>query len=128
MNLEVSLPFEVCICFQVAHIDVTSESPVNHGTVICFSIFGGPDLHFAPEEMPSNKNLWKNQIWVDTYFDGNVSSFCQNVNSCQQFFWGRFWCQNTSLRHAVKKQLDFKHRGSLILSIEGIKTILICDI
>lgn len=43
---------------------------MDHGSVICFSIYGGADLHFGAEKNPK-QNL--NQIWVDTYFDGNVS-------------------------------------------------------
>ena len=54
---------------QVAYIDVTSETPVDHGTVICFSIYGGPDLDFGLDKDSKSRN---NQIWVDTYFTGKV--------------------------------------------------------
>ena len=32
---------------QVAFIDVTSETPVGHGAVLCFSVYGGDDMDFA---------------------------------------------------------------------------------
>jgi hypothetical protein len=32
---------------EVADIDVKSQSPVGHGTVICFSIYAGPWAHFS---------------------------------------------------------------------------------
>jgi DNA polymerase I len=45
---------------EVSHIDVTCQTPVGHGTVICFSVFAGPDVNFAkPGEMK------KSLLWVD---------------------------------------------------------------
>lgn len=57
---------------QVAFIDVTKESPVDHGMVICFSIYGGADLHFGPEQNPVTP---QNQLWIDTYFQGQASFY-----------------------------------------------------
>ncbi len=31
---------------QVAFIDVKEQTPVGHGAVTCFSIYGGPDINF----------------------------------------------------------------------------------
>ncbi|KAG2498231.1 hypothetical protein HYH03_003981 [Edaphochlamys debaryana] len=32
---------------EVAYIDVTTQTPVGHGVVLCFSVYGGDDLDFA---------------------------------------------------------------------------------
>lgn len=48
-------------CFQVANIDVKQETPVDHGEVICFSIYSGPDANFG-----SGKSC----IWVDVLDGG----------------------------------------------------------
>lgn len=46
---------------EVSGIDITEESPVGHGTVICFSIYAGPDADFRirGEGKPQPR------IWVD---------------------------------------------------------------
>jgi len=52
---------------EVSHIDVTCQTPVGHGNVICFSVFAGPDVNFAkPGE--SKKSL----LWVDLLDKDNV--------------------------------------------------------
>ena len=33
---------------EVSHIEVADQTPVGHGNVICFSVFCGPDVNFAP--------------------------------------------------------------------------------
>ena len=32
---------------EVSHIDVTCQTPVGHGNVICFSVFAGPAVNFG---------------------------------------------------------------------------------
>ena len=52
---------------EVSHIDVTCQTPVGHGNVICFSVFAGPDVNFAkPGE--AKKSL----LWVDLLDKDNV--------------------------------------------------------
>ena len=31
---------------EFAFIDIREQSPVGHGAVLCFSIYGGPDINF----------------------------------------------------------------------------------
>lgn len=50
---------------EVSDIDVTKESPCGHGRVICFSIYGGPDIHFGAEP-PTKGAPRQDQLWVDT--------------------------------------------------------------
>ena len=38
---------------EVAFIEVKEQSPVGHGAVICFSVYGGPDINF---------NMWVS-VW-----------------------------------------------------------------
>jgi hypothetical protein len=44
---------------EVASIDLTSESPVGHGTVICASVYGGPDVDFGSGP----------KLWIDNHGD-----------------------------------------------------------
>ena len=69
---------------QVADIDVKKQSPVGHGRVICFSVYGGQDLHLAKE--PPIDGVLKTQLWVDTYRNGeeDVSPSCSPTPTCQQ--------------------------------------------
>ncbi|XP_010267695.1 PREDICTED: DNA polymerase I A, chloroplastic/mitochondrial [Nelumbo nucifera] len=46
---------------EVANIDVKEETPVDHGEVICFSIYSGPEVDFGNE---------KSCIWVDVLDGG----------------------------------------------------------
>lgn len=58
-----------CLAFpKVAYIDVKKESPCGHGKVICFSVYGGADIHLAKE--PPIDGCLKTQLWVDTYCNG----------------------------------------------------------
>ncbi len=61
---------------QVADIDVKKQSPCGHGTVICFSVYGGKDIHLADEPPAAGPEggeaVKKNQLWVDTYCGGDV--------------------------------------------------------
>lgn len=46
---------------QVANIDVKRETPVDHGEIICFSIYSGPEADFGNG---------KSCIWVDVLDGG----------------------------------------------------------
>lgn len=55
---------KLCLCtnyFQVAGIDVKQETPVDHGEIICFSIYSGPEAKFGKG---------KSCIWVDVLDGG----------------------------------------------------------
>lgn len=45
----------------MAEIDVKKETPVDHGQIICFSIYSGPDVDFGNG---------KSCIWVDVLDGG----------------------------------------------------------
>ncbi|XP_028097504.1 DNA polymerase I B, chloroplastic/mitochondrial-like isoform X1 [Camellia sinensis] len=47
---------------EVANIDVKQETPVNHGEIICFSIYPGPEANFGDG---------KSCIWVDVLDGGS---------------------------------------------------------
>lgn len=49
------------IPLKVAKIDVKVETPVDHGEIICFSIYSGPDADFGNG---------KSCIWVDVLDGG----------------------------------------------------------
>lgn len=54
--------FSACTIFlQVAGIDVKQETPVNHGEIICFSVYSGPQATFGNG---------KSCIWVDVLDGG----------------------------------------------------------
>ena len=48
---------------EVAGIEVKEESPVGHGTVICFSIYAGPWVNFNLDSDDPGK--WQSRVWVD---------------------------------------------------------------
>jgi hypothetical protein len=48
---------------EVAGIEVKEESPVGHGTVICFSIYAGPWVNFNLDSDDPAK--WQSRVWVD---------------------------------------------------------------
>lgn len=50
--------------FQVSNIDVKQETPVDHGEIICFSIYSGPEANFGNG---------KSCIWVDVLDGGGKS-------------------------------------------------------
>ena len=54
---------------QVSHIDVTKQSPCAWGRVICFSIYGGPEVDFRKERGTGEP---QNMLWVDTMLDDKV--------------------------------------------------------
>ena len=58
---------------QVSDIDVTKESPCGHGRVICFSLYGGSDIHFGAE-LPKAGAPRQDQLWVDTMLGNNEVS------------------------------------------------------
>ena len=45
----------------MAEIDVKKETPVDHGQIICFSIYSGPDADYGND---------KSCIWVDVLDGG----------------------------------------------------------
>jgi hypothetical protein len=55
---------------QVSNIDITKESPCGHGTVICFSVYCGEDVHFGEtvDGQPAD-GIVQSQLWVDTMVD-----------------------------------------------------------
>jgi len=50
----------------VAKIDVKQETPVDHGEIICFSIYSGPEADFGGG---------KSCIWVDVLDGGGKEIF-----------------------------------------------------
>lgn len=48
---------------EVAGIDITNQSPVGHGTVVCFSIYAGPDADFNVNNDPPG--VKQPRLWVD---------------------------------------------------------------
>ncbi|KAK3027958.1 hypothetical protein RJ639_039425, partial [Escallonia herrerae] len=63
MNI-MGLTYAVSLNYQVAKIDVKQETPVNHGEIICFSIYAGTEADFGNG---------KSCVWVDV-LDGGGSS------------------------------------------------------
>lgn len=55
---------------EVMNIDVTRQSPCCHGTVTCFSLYCGPDIHFG-SEFCGEGDTPKSMLWVDTWLDGD---------------------------------------------------------
>ena len=60
----------------MAFIDVKTQCPVGHGAVICFSVYGGPDVDFgrgfeAAEVGASGLEMMgvakKDRLWVDVW-------------------------------------------------------------
>lgn len=58
---------------KVAKIDVKQETPVDHGEIICFSIYSGPEADFGGG---------KSCIWVDV-LDGGGKEI---INKFAEFF------------------------------------------
>lgn len=58
---------------KVAKIDVKQETPVDHGEIICFSIYSGPEADFGGG---------KSCIWVDVLDGGGKEIF----NKFAEFF------------------------------------------
>jgi len=48
---------------QVSHIDVTKQSPCAWGQVICFSLYGGPEVDFRVDKSSGEA---QSMLWVDT--------------------------------------------------------------
>ncbi|GAX81575.1 hypothetical protein CEUSTIGMA_g9003.t1 [Chlamydomonas eustigma] len=51
---------------EVAFLDVKTQSPIGHGTVICFSIYGGDDINFNMDPL---SRVLKDRLWVDVWPD-----------------------------------------------------------
>lgn len=54
---------------QVSHIDVTKQSPCAWGQVICFSLYGGPEVDFRVDKSSGEA---QSMLWVDTMLDDKV--------------------------------------------------------
>lgn len=55
------LTAHVLVAPQVADIDVTKETPVSHGKIVCFSIYCGPEMDFGNGTR---------RLWVDVLTGG----------------------------------------------------------
>ena len=53
---------------EVSDIDVTSETPVGHGNVVCLTIYSGPDVDFSF----GRSSPPKPRLWIDTMEDAAV--------------------------------------------------------
>jgi DNA polymerase I len=63
---------------EVMNIDVTRESPCCHGTVTCFSLYCGPDVHFGSD--PHNeRDTPKSMVWVDTWLNGEREEEARSI-------------------------------------------------
>lgn len=49
---------------EVINIDLSNQSPVGHGTVICASFYSGPNIDYGNGP----------RVWIDNYGDSKVSS------------------------------------------------------
>ena len=65
---------------QVADIDISKESPCGHGTVICFSVYCGREVHFGElvDGQPAD-GILQNQLWVDTLVDEEKSQVAHHL-------------------------------------------------
>ena len=54
---------------QVAHIDLSRQSPCAAGQVICFSLYGGPEVDVRADPAMGER---QNMIWVDTLLHDEV--------------------------------------------------------
>ena len=66
---------------QVSHIDISKESPCGHGTVICFSVYCGREVHFGElvDGQPAD-GILQNQLWVDTLADEHKSQVSLSIS------------------------------------------------
>jgi len=58
--------YQLLMLSKVAKIDVKQETPVDHGEIICFSIYSGPEADFGGG---------KSCIWVDVLDGGGKEIF-----------------------------------------------------
>lgn len=61
---------------QVSHIDVTKQSPCAWGTVICFSLYGGPEVDLRADTTAGER---QNMLWVDTMLGDKVRAWISVV-------------------------------------------------
>lgn len=54
---------------QVAHIELSRQSPCAAGQVICFSLYGGPEVDMRADPTVGER---QNMIWVDTLLHDEV--------------------------------------------------------
>jgi DNA polymerase I len=65
---------------QATDIDVSSESAAGHGRVTCFSVYCGPDINFAADDLrPRAGEVPACVLFVNTYLTGTDESLAEVV-------------------------------------------------
>jgi hypothetical protein len=65
---------------QATDIDVTSQSAAGHGRVISWSVYCGPDINFAADDLkPVGGQTPACVLFIDTYLDGSTESLAEVV-------------------------------------------------
>ncbi|RVW42893.1 DNA polymerase I B, mitochondrial [Vitis vinifera] len=97
--------FTLIICFliisQVANIDVKRETPVDHGEIICFSIYSGPEADFGNG---------KSCIWVDVLDGGGRDLLVEFAPFFEDPSIQKVW-HNYSFDNHVIENYDLKVSG-----------------
>ncbi|XP_027931297.1 DNA polymerase I B, chloroplastic/mitochondrial-like [Vigna unguiculata] len=86
---------------EVARIDVKQETPVDHGEIICFSIYSGPEADFGGG---------KSCIWVDVLDGGGKEIFNKFAEFFQDSSIKKVW-HNYSFDCHVIQNYGFKVSG-----------------
>ncbi|GMP65407.1 hypothetical protein CsSME_00026211 [Camellia sinensis var. sinensis] len=85
----------------VSKIDVKQETPVDHGEIICFSIYSGPDANFCNG---------KSCIWVDVLAGGGKSILAEFAPFFEDPSIKKVW-HNYSFDNHVLENYGFKVSG-----------------
>ncbi|KAL2496152.1 DNA polymerase I B [Forsythia ovata] len=86
---------------EVAKIDVKEETPVDHGEIICFSIYSGPDANFGHG---------KSCIWVDVLDGGGKNLLAEFAPFFEDPSIKKVW-HNYSFDNHVIENYGLKLRG-----------------
>ncbi|KAL2476265.1 DNA polymerase I B [Abeliophyllum distichum] len=86
---------------EVAKIDVKDETPVDHGEIICFSIYSGPDFNFGHG---------KSCIWVDVLDGGGQNLLAEFAPFFEDPSIKKVW-HNYSFDNHVIENYGLKLRG-----------------
>ncbi|KAL7186518.1 hypothetical protein ACSBR2_028288 [Camellia fascicularis] len=86
---------------EVSKIDVKQETPVDHGEIICFSIYSGPDANFCNG---------KSCIWVDVLAGGGKSILAEFAPFFEDPSIKKVW-HNYSFDNHVLENYGFKVSG-----------------
>ncbi|KAK9938422.1 hypothetical protein M0R45_015163 [Rubus argutus] len=86
---------------EVAEIDVKKETPVDHGQIICFSIYSGPDVDFGNG---------KSCIWVDVLDGGGKELLLEFAPFFEDPSIKKVW-HNYSFDNHVIENYGFKVSG-----------------